>query len=250
MVGDGRPPLIPNSIPRLVGVELRDHIPVPNQSGARYGLTPDLRRWVVKHKLPSEGLLAEALGWLLSETLGVPVAAAGIFMLDGAPGWASGWVEPATHWSGARLESLENPEGLGAILALDAIIGNPDRHAANLLLQTVEPDLKHRVISIDLGNAWIGDPARFAARDLETHDPELFAPPADIPLALVRPGALLAVALAEGVSLAALTDYVREACDIAGSSDYALLTQALHRRLKAARELVENYLAKLEALQS
>jgi hypothetical protein len=41
---------------------------------------------------------------------------------------------------------------------LDAVIGNPDRHADNVLAQDLADDQPKAVISIDLANAAIGDP--------------------------------------------------------------------------------------------
>lgn len=101
--------------------------------------------------------------------------------------WLSEYLPHVAHWAPARAQALTNPDDLGAIIALDAILGNWDRHARNLLLVPQPSAEQLRVYSIDIANAWIGTPADIAARGLESPGVEKLAP--GIPVDMIRDGA-------------------------------------------------------------
>lgn len=80
-----------------------------------------------------EGLLAEAVSWLLARRLRVPVPDAAV-TLSGDLSWLSKQITPVVHWDAIHQGGITNLLDLGKVLVLDVLINNPDRHAGNLLL--------------------------------------------------------------------------------------------------------------------
>jgi len=85
-----------------------------------------------------EGLLAEAVSWLLARRLRIPVPDAAV-TLSGDLSWLSKQITPVVHWDAIHQGGITNLMDLGKVLVLDVLINNPDRHAGNLLLQP-DPD--------------------------------------------------------------------------------------------------------------
>ncbi len=85
----------------------------------------------------TNGLLAEAVGWLLSRQLSIPTpdAAVGYPDDDNERCWLSQRLLHVTHWSPDIIPHLYNLEVLGRMVALDVLVLNEDRHIGNLLIQ-------------------------------------------------------------------------------------------------------------------
>jgi hypothetical protein len=136
-------------------------VQVPHTSEAEYFVDALGRRWVRKSLLHMgwQEMLAQAIGWFLGRALRVPVPdAATTKGNDGELGWLSSFIPHAVHWEPHHAHFVRNMESFGAMLTLDAIIHNHDRHRMNILLTPAseEPDLD--VWAIDTGAALVGYP--------------------------------------------------------------------------------------------
>lgn len=240
--------LIPERLRRVSSMVDVGRVTIRNSSEARYAIADDGTKWVKKF-LGANELLAEALGTLLAMDLGVPTAHGG-YWIDGSGErwWLSKVVEPVLHWKPAFAERLAEPSELGALLALDALIGNRDRHSGNILLRPSPNETDLRVYSIDVADSWIGTPF-----DLEHAG--LDVPPVDnvargIPVGIVADGARACAERAVGLPAHRVVDSCREACFIANEPDTSCprLVSALTIRLESAPIIVEKYLELLEKL--
>ncbi|ATB36264.1 hypothetical protein CYFUS_001678 [Cystobacter fuscus] len=220
-----------------------------NSSTACVSWSDDDRQWVRKRVLHTQrpALLAEILGWLLSVELDVPVPDGAVTGEGEDLSWLSEVLPYAQHWMPARYKYVQNLDDLGRMLALDAIIFNPDRHERNILVTTSSSDLELRVWSIDLGESLLGQPRRLAAAGLTL--PELEVVPEQLPLPLIRDGATAAAGAAELITKSLLKSFVDEACHIVGERRSEELLGALWHRTRHAQRLVAEYLRKLETAQ-
>jgi len=152
------------------------------------------------------------------------------------------------QWKPAYAERLADPGELGALLALDAIIGNRDRHKGNILLRPSPSATELRVFSIDLADSWLGTPYDLENAGLDT-------PPVDnvargIPVEMVAPGAVACALRATVLSQARVVDSCKEACFIANEpvESVARVVSALTKCLQGAPEIVAKYLEGLSKL--
>jgi len=227
---------------RLVEVRaLSDHdsVPVPNSSDAVYVIDDEGRRWVKKY-VAANDLLAEAFGTLLALDLSVPTANGGYHVDGGETWWLSEYLDPIVHWDPSYAERLADPDELGSLLALDAVIGNTDRHARNIVLRPSPSEHELRVFSIDLANSWLGTP-----HDLEAA--QLAPPPVGnvakgIPVDMIARGARTCALRAAQLPDDRVVDSAREACMIANEPEEARLVRALTLRLRNAPNIVDKYL--------
>lgn len=242
------PSLISTKIEQLQDApKLGDVVPVRHQAGARYALA-DSRHWVWKRKLAigEHGMLGEALGWIWSRELGLPVPDAAIYL----PGeytedcWLSEVVEGVRHWRADKVP-LENIRELGAILALDVVLMNADRHDGNILLQPRVEDGREvwKVWGIDMGNAKVGVVDEFL--DVDDELPSIEKLPDDLPFEILDDSALEAAKEIAGLDGQFITKSVHEACSVAGNAQAAPLADALRLRCNKAVSLVERYFEKL-----
>lgn len=236
--------LIPSRIPWITGVTNLDAVPVANGSDAVYAVDSGGGRWVRKMLVGANDILAEAIGLLFSWHLGIPTPDGAVCNEGGDMTWLSKFLVHTTHWSPSRAHLLDNPDDLGAILALDALIGNWDRHAGNLLLLSGVTIDQLSVFSIDVANAWVGTPSDIAKRGAESPSVERLAP--GIPVDMVRDGATAAAEETKRMSPELITSFCREACLLAGSSEHDVLADALRKRCALAPHIVHEYLGKIE----
>jgi hypothetical protein len=225
-----------------------DLVPMRNTSDALYAIASDHTKWVKKY-LSANDLLAECLGTLLAMDLDVPTAAGGYYVDTSATRWwLSRVIEPAFHWSPQRAQRLAEPKELGAILALDAIIGNRDRHAANIILTPRNTETELRAFSIDVADSWIGSPSDLEAAGLDI--PSVANVARGLPLDILAEGAHECADRATKMAPWRVVDSCREACIIAqepaGSDDR--LVAALTTRLQNAPDLIKRYLTALKTL--
>jgi hypothetical protein len=133
--------------------------------------------------------------------------------------------------------------GLGAMMALDALIMNADRHAGNILLQP-EPDQLHlKAWAIDHGQALVGWPGDYVARRAEIPAPRVLAH--GLPFDLMQEGAMQAAEKATGLTRRDILPLVREACTHVEETRTNDLADVLAERCVNACTLVETYLKRV-----
>jgi hypothetical protein len=187
-------------------------------------------------------MLAECLGWALSRELGVRTPDCAVYSGSDGASFLSEVIADVLHWSDSRPQAMKDPGELGAVLALDALIANPDRNSGNFLFRPSPDDLE--LFSIDLANAMIGSPVLFAALGDAAPPPGTLV--AGIPVALVRSGAERCAATAEGFDPSSLVEWVHEACHIAEADEVDTLVPTLKIRCASAGRIVRNYLELVE----
>lgn len=215
-------------------------VPGPHSGDVTYVIDGKGRMWVRKSMLGVNCVLAEALGFLISRELCVPVPNGAVYISDVELDWLSEYIDSVMHWSSTSIQEISNPDELGGIIALDAIIGNSDRHAGNLLIRPGEEAGELHVISIDLADAWIG-----TAEDLEFNGVAIpsvrnLAPGIDVEV--IRAGAIACAKRANTLGDASLRACVAAACEITNEQKYDRLLAALQYRCEHARDIVDRYL--------
>ncbi|MGC4063144.1 MAG: hypothetical protein QM784_00540 [Polyangiaceae bacterium] len=87
---------------------------------------------------------------------------------ENAVGWASLAMENVMGWTPEEAD-LCNQSDIAGIFVLDSVIGNSDRHSDNVLVADPDDNPK-RVYSIDVANAWLGDPEGFLGHGLDLQE--------------------------------------------------------------------------------
>lgn len=245
-------PLVPHRILQIAEVSFEREVMVPNSSNATYVRDADGRAWVRRDValMGDNGVLAEALWWLLADHLHIPVPEAAIHCDPDDDGWLSRRIEEVVHWRPSRASYVTNLDELKGILALDAVTGNHDRHKRNLLLETTS-ESRMRAWAIDAANAAIG-----CAADLEQLGLDIPRPHPDttgIPVHLSSPGALATAKALEAMACApgaGLAQFVAEACYLgkANATERKRLLEALCARCAVASDITTGYLNKIRSL--
>lgn len=207
--------------------------------------------WVKKPMNRSYNVLAEVVGGLLAEELGLRVPEFAWFEggPDGpGPSWLSKYQPQSFGWKPEYLERVTNPEDLGGLLALDALIWNEDRNADNILFAFGEGEdggIALHLWGIDHDAARVGRPADL--RGKKTQAP----PPGQLPESLRLTRAMRARALDVGEHARSLpertiAEIAEEAVEIAGAIGEEDLREVLISRCRAAEKIVELYLAAVD----
>lgn len=216
--------LVPQKILRIAQLSFGPEVLVPNSSNATYVRDANGRTWIRREGalMGDNGILAEALWWLLASSFDIPTPQAAYHCDSNDDGWLSRRIEEVVHWRPSRASYLINVDGLGGVLALDAITGNGDRHPRNLLLETIS-ESRMCAWAIDAANAAIGR---------------------------VTPGALATAHALTCASSAILSEVVDEACNLgrADLSERTRLLAALRARCAVAPQITKGYLTKLGSL--
>jgi hypothetical protein len=242
--------LFPHRIPNVLHLTDFGLVPVDSLCSPVYSRDGDGRSWV--RKVPAEPgeLLAEALGWLLSRDLGVPTPDSAIHVTHVETSWLSEVVGPMDHWSPVCAQRLADPDELAKIIALDAIIGNFDRHEGNILARPDDTIEQLRLFSIDLGWSWIGE-SDLGSRGVDV--PGDYDPPGirglieGVPVDVIRDAAAACANDALHLDQRLIGEYVQEACQIAGQPARKLkLQQALVYRCRNAPSIVQAHLDSIE----
>lgn len=234
------------SIPRVAGIARLDRVPVPHTNEAHYALDGRGQRWVAKREidLGCEALLAEALVWLLARRIGVPVPGAAFCDALGERAWLSAWVPNAKHWSAAAVGQIRNTAGAAAILALDAVVCNPARHAGNILT-VADSEGGAFVWAIDADEALIGDPAELCRHGLYPPDPRILAP--GFPPGNWRGWAVQAAEQINRLPAVELRSMAVESCAVAQEPQVEFVYTVLADRCAHAVALTGSYLDLVEA---
>lgn len=220
-------------------------VPVEHTGFAVYSLDSTGRRWVRKRECNTgvEEFLAEMIGWLIGRRLFVPMPEAGVFVGENDRSWLSAQIPDVVHWDASRAHLVTNMGGLGAMMALDALIMNADRHAGNILLQPAPDQLHLKAWAIDHGQALVGWPADYVARHADIPDPRNLA--RGLPMDLMQEGAMQAAEKATGLALRDILPLVREACTIVEETKMNDVADVLAERCVNACRLVEGYLKRV-----
>ncbi|MBZ4335487.1 MULTISPECIES: phosphatidylinositol 4-kinase [unclassified Corallococcus] len=239
--------LFGNAIERVSAVVDARAVEVDHSSEAVFAVDGSGRKWVRKKMLYTgwQPILAESLGWLIGRDIGVRAPVGAICGSGDELSWLSSYVPNALHWQRNYAHFVQNIDEFGAMLALDALLYNADRHAKNILLVPEQGEENLIAWSIDVGNALVGHPQDFIALDLGV--PKKPNSARALPLELMRVGAFAAAKQAAKLArTSTLERYVTEACEIVSEGTAPLLLEALSRRMESAVDLVEEYLKVLE----
>ncbi|MDX9722259.1 MAG: hypothetical protein RBU37_16065 [Myxococcota bacterium] len=220
-------------------------VPVPNGANATWAFDNENRYWVRKRIVNTgvESLFAECVGWLFGDTLGLRQPRAALFEAEDGWSWLSERVPNATHWSSELRDRIANLDEVGAMLALDAILLNEDRHAANILVQ---PSVGDQVLlwAIDCGNALVSYPDDFT----DTQRPSVRNHARGLPVPALRLGALRAAELASRLERAKLEAFIDEAVAVAEEPRGHEILELLCERCQSAVAIVNDHLDNLERL--
>lgn len=232
-----------DTIPRMLGPFTQAEVDLELRGAHRpHVVRDDSQRWWVRKPLQARGILAEAIGGLLGRRLGVDVPDFASFDDGERCGWLSAFVREAHHWDRARMGALVNPEALGRMLALDAIIHNEDRNPENFIFEFQGAGRGFRCWAIDMESALVGMPRAFAAKQLKAPRPH--ALPFDFVLTPpIRVAASDAALVATAVPEVVLHEIVAVAMETAGTLDREPLSVALIARCRLAPQIVKDYLA-------
>jgi hypothetical protein len=217
-------------------------VPVPHTGQVVYALDPKGRRWVRKYEENTgfQEFLSEALGWLLAKRIGASVPDAALTTVPEKRSWLSRCIEPAVHWDATCIDRIDNVADLGAMLVLDVLILNEDRHQGNVLLQATGVESKMQAWAIDHGAALIGWSGDFSARkaDIPSTGNLLKGLQVDLLEAHAIDSAEKVTQLPKSEILA----IVGEACAIVQESDVERIADVLSQRCLSAPTLIKRYL--------
>jgi hypothetical protein len=234
-------------IPRVAAanIEVGPRVTVANASRARYAKDLAGHTWIKKsaENIGSSEVLAEAIAWHLCKDLGVPCPDAAICEeADGGRSWLSRQIPHVMSWHSSHARDLAEFRSLGALLTLDAIIANEDRHLDNILVEPVGK--KVRIWAIDAGNARIAVLPQIAALDLTAPDPTRLA--ADLPVGKAKDHALAAARAATQISEERIRFIVTDAADSSAPPEIESVIEILGGRCAAAEAIVSEYIAVIE----
>jgi len=201
-------------------------------------------RWWVLKPLQHRGILAELVGGLLGNLLGVDVPDFAVFDEGGQRGCLSAFVRNPHHWDRSRVSVLTNPDGIGRMLALDAIIYNEDRNIENFIFEPQDEQESFRCWAIDMESALVGMPLALAAKG--NLAPRPHALPEDfVVVDTMRDAAHTTARLATRTSEATIRALIDDAMDAAGTLAREALGDALLARCHHAPRIVTDYLQQI-----
>lgn len=239
------------SIPYVVPIETVSNVavlgPVPSEhtNNAEYVHDNAGRLWVRRKEseLGVNGMLAEALAFVLGSHLGAPIPEAACWSAGDASthrGWLSRVIPAVVHWDPSRADYLTNPLALGRMITLDAVLGNIARHAGNILLQATNRPLSFRLWAIDMEECLIGYPEELLALGVASPDASNHA--RGLPLDQAWESAVDGARAASELSSTTLSEIVQVACSASGAADTDTVFGALESRLRSAEEIVQRHL--------
>lgn len=239
--------LFPISIPRVEWLQDLRPVVSLHTGEAQYSQDSTGRVWVRKREsnIQWEALLAESLSWLLGRRLGAPIPDAAVHLgSESERSWLSAQLVPVQHWDPSCLGDCSNLEDLGAVLVLDLITLNNDRHSRNILLE-VQASRSLKLWAIDSDSALVGWPIDYANSALRMPTTDSIA--RGLPVDLVRSMAIQKAEEAAGIPGVEIRGFVAEACDIAREPQIGGLADAVIDRCSAAVDNITRYIDAIEA---
>lgn len=223
-------------------------------SDPHWAVTADGAVWVHKRRddLLQNGMIAEALAWMLGRELSAPIPDAAVVVVDHPEvGWLSRQVKCVTNWNPDCVDLVENLDQIGSVIALEAVLCETDRHNGNFLLE-VTGSASLRLWAVDFALARIRVPDQLLA-NLDAL-PHIFAQGhpkvhlVGLPIDRVAKTALECAEVLRSVSPSAIREMVNEACAVSGATELrAPLEECLSQRLRRGVILTEGHLRQLEA---
>lgn len=239
----------PRRLTRITRIEGHDFVAVPHTANAQWVQDDQGRAWVCKREEETgfQALMAEAICTLLGKAIGAPVPDGAVYVGPDGQAWLSARVEDAAHWAPDQADYLVNLADAGAVLALDAIVLNDDRHSRNILLVPDPDELHVRFYGIDAGNARVGFVTDFVGSAPDAL-PALQKQARGLPLDAMRDGALAAALRAEQIDPDLLREFVLEGCQLVQEPTVDALVAALDARCRRAVALTARYIDALGTL--
>lgn len=235
--------LVDYAFPRYSDYFASDRPPLDTSASPRFVKTiTDNRDWLLKLDEDSgpQEIVAEAVCWLLGREFGVKLPNAAIFANGSRRGWMSELVPAIQNWSPEFRDQIINLDEVGRMLALDAIVGNPDRHGGNILVE-FQPDEAHiQLWAIDHGNAVIADSIQFRQLGLGAPMPHCDTP--NLPYEVLCMPAMSAANEMRVCDGSLLRKYTLEAWACIDKMPPAGVVDLLIERCKVAPEIVGRYL--------
>ncbi len=218
-----------------------DVVPVECASEVRFAVGNDGRRWFAK-RCNGGDIVAEACGWLLARELDVPVVRDVRVVTDEEGLWWLGEpVAGAKHFNVEASQSIVNASALGAMFSLDALLGNEDRHAGNIL---VAPDgTGRRFVAIDFAGSWCSRPTSFFERGVEV--PHMNSLAEGLTRGLLETSARAAATRIVELSDRTVSGIAYEACRVANYGQPRDLEEAILARAGSLHDILEALLEKL-----
>lgn len=235
----------------LASARDRNAVPIPNACDATWSYSAG-RVWVRK-RICFQTIMAEAVAALLAPVVGATLPDAAIYRDDPANewDWMSAVVRDARHWDPKYRDAVVNLDEVAAMMVLDAVLLNEDRHAGNILA-VPEPDgISMKLWAIDFGNALVGRLSDFESRGI--------SPPSDfgvrrhatgLPIGALKARVQSPIDELRRIPRTEVVATSIEACRIARELDDSTsvrLADALEHRCRSASEIVGYYLDRLEA---
>lgn len=196
------------------------------------------RGWVGKPG-SEYNFLAESLAALFADRLELPTPACATGHTDeGKRLWLSSYLQFADHWNYPNDTSytITNLEQLGGVLALDVLLDNFDRHAANVLI------LNEEFWAIDFGKSRLAMPALFEPTSV-TRANGIYL---DVPKHWVQDAAVETAIALKTWSDTSIRAIVSGACAVAGmASEFEDVYALCAERLQLLPELTANFLEEM-----
>jgi hypothetical protein len=238
--------LLGHAFPRYSDYFASDRPPLDTSASPRFVKTvSDNRDWLLKLDEDSgpQEIIGEAFCWLFGREFGVKIPEAAIYANGARRGWVSELVPAIQNWSPEFRDQIINLDEVGKMLALDAIVGNPDRHGGNVLVD-FQPDEAHvQLWAIDHGYAMVADAVQFRQLGLDAPEPHRDSP--NLPYEVLRAPAMAAAQAMSVCNGSLLTRYVAEAWACVDRAPPSSIAELLIKRCKVAADIVDRYLKKL-----
>ncbi len=216
--------------------------PLSTSASPRWVKTVDDKRWLLKRMEDSgpEEIIAEALAWRLGEALDLLIPTCALLIDGKHRGWLSSCLKDVDHWHPEARGRISNPDQVAGMLVLDAILGNSDRHQANLLVEWSADESSVRVWAIDHGAAQVADSVLFRQLGLDPPRPHRQSP--QLPYRALASRARTAALRLQAMDAATLREMAEEAWSLVDQRPPAQTLDLLIQRCKLAVQIVEEYL--------
>lgn len=216
--------------------------PLPTSASPRWVETVDGKEWLLKRMEDSgaEEIIAEALAWRLGEALDLLIPPGALLTHGAQRGWLSGRLEDVRHWHPTLRARISNLDQVAGMLVLDAILGNRDRHEANILVESSADESSARVWAIDHGAAQVADPILFQQLGLAPPRPHRQSP--QLPYRALAAPARTAASRLQAMEEAALRQMAEEAWGLVDQRPPPETLDLLARRCRLAVQIVDAYL--------
>lgn len=223
----------------IATLRIGDILPVQCAGEVRFAVGDDGRQWVAKRSSGGD-IVAESCAWLLAQEVAVPVVDdVRVASDENGLWWLGSYAANAQHFAASH--AATQADALGALFALDALLGNEDRHARNILV--AQRSARTSIVAIDFAGSWCSRPTSFLERGLEV--PRLDALAEGFSRPLIEGSARACATRIEGIRASVLASIAAEACDLASYGRAADLEEALLTRASSIHVILDKLLASL-----